>query len=148
MMMTGMPAPEPWVFPEWHEITIRHSDLDPNDHVTNSVVCAWFDDGRYFLLRRELRPLVKSTDFFALAKIEMNFKKEIRFNDRPRVGTGITHIGCSSIAMLQYLMIGDQLAATATSVTVLADGNSRRAVSLSPRQREAMDGYLLLDIAL
>lgn len=132
-------------FAFWHETTVRHSDLDPNDHVTNSVICAWFDDGRYILLRQKLRPLVEATDYFALVKLEMNFRKEIRMFDVPRIATTVTRIGKSSMAMHQHLIIGGEIAATAQSVTVLADGNTRTAKPLSADQQDALLPFMAED---
>lgn len=126
----------------WHEVTVRHADLDPNDHVTNSVICAWFDDGRYILLRQKLRPLVEATDYFALVKLEMNFRKEVRMFDAPRVGTAFTRIGRSSMAMRQHLIVDGMIAATAESVTVLADGQSRSAKPLLAAHHEALRPFM------
>ena len=130
-------------FAFWHETVIRHSDLDPNDHVTNSVICAWFDDGRYILLRKNLRPLVEATDYFALVRLEMNFRKEIRMFDTPRIGTAITRIGKSSLAMHQHLIIGGEIAAMAESVTVLADGHSRSAKALTAAHHDALLPFMV-----
>lgn len=129
-------------YPFWHEVTVRHADLDPNDHVTNSVICAWFDDGRYILLRQKLRPLVEATDYFALVKLEMNFRKEVRMFDTPRVGTAITRIGTSSMAMRQHLLVGGVIAVTAASVTVLGDGHSRSAKPLAAHHHDALRPFL------
>ena len=142
--MTGAPAAtmDMPAYGFWHEVTVRHADLDPNDHVTNSVICAWFDDGRYILLRQKLRPLVEATDYFALVKLEMNFRKEVRMFDTPRVGTAITRIGTSSMAMRQHLIVGGEIAATADSVTVLADGHSRSAKPLTTDHQEALRPFM------
>ncbi|MBC7282730.1 thioesterase family protein [Hoeflea sp.] len=129
-------------YPFWHQVTVRHADLDPNDHVTNSVICAWFDDGRYILLRQKLRPVVEATDYFALVKLEMNFSKEVRMFDAPRVGTSITRIGRSSMAMRQHLIVDGAIAATAESVTVLADGHTRSAIPLSTTHQDALRPYM------
>jgi acyl-CoA thioester hydrolase len=134
-------------YPFWHEVAVRHSDLDPNDHVTNSVICAWFDDGRYILLRQKLRPLVEATDYFALVKLEMNFSKEVRMFHTPRVGTAITRIGTSSMAMRQHLLVDGVIAATATSVTVLGDGHSRSAKPLAANHHDALRPFLARETA-
>ena len=140
--MSSMPLPD---YPMWQGAIVRHADLDPNDHVTNSVICSWFDDGRYVLLRRHLRPVVEASDYFALVMLEMHFLQEVRMFDEPRVGTAITRIGRSSIAMQQHLFVGERIAATATSVTVLGDGVARRARPLSEAHRQALAPFMLAE---
>lgn len=141
--MTKHPDPTALTYPAWHETVVRHADLDPNDHVTNSVICSWFDDGRYILLRQHLRPLVEPDDYFALAHLEMNFSREVRMFEAPRIGTGLVRLGRSSIAMRQHLLVDGEVAAIANSVTVLADGRLRRAKALSDTQRQALAAFLL-----
>jgi acyl-CoA thioester hydrolase len=122
-------------------VTVRHADLDPNDHVTNSVICAWFDDGRYRLLREHLFPLCRAGLYFALVDLSIGFRAEVGFADQPRVATGVTRLGRSSIAMRQELWCAGRLCCTATSVTVMADRALRRSVALQAEQRTALGRF-------
>lgn len=117
---------------------VRHADLDPNDHVTNSVICAWFDDARYMLLREHLFPLCGPGLYFALVDLNIGFRAEIVMFDRPRVATGVTRLGRSSIAMRQELWRGETLCCTSTSVTVMADRAARRSAPLAESHRAAL----------
>jgi acyl-CoA thioester hydrolase len=125
-------------FPSWQDAVVRHADLGPNHHVTNSVICSWFDDGRYALLVRVLRPLLDPADVLALANVAIDFHAEIRFGEVPRIGTAILRLGGSSIAIGQGIFVGDRCAATATSVTVVAGGPERRARALTENERAAL----------
>lgn len=117
---------------------VRHADLDPNDHVTNSVICAWFDDARYMLLREHLFPLCGPEHYFALVDLNIGFREEIVMFDRPLIGTVITRLGRSSIAMRQELWRDETLCCTSTSVTALADRSARRSVPLHDSHRAAL----------
>lgn len=128
-------------FAHWQPAIVRHCDLDPNGHVTNSVFGVWFDDGRYALLRRHVRPLVPPCDVFALVSVTIDFSREIAFGETPRVGTAVLELGRSSFVMGQGLFVGDVCAASARSVTVLMDGTSRRPRALTVAEREILMGF-------
>jgi len=113
-------------FPFWHAAIIRHADLDPNNHVTNSVICAWFDDGRYTLLCDVVLPLLEPGDYPVLASVTIDFHREIRFGSRPEIGTAVHTLGNRSLNMVQGIFCDGQCVATATSVTVLVDGKTGR----------------------
>jgi acyl-CoA thioester hydrolase len=132
---------EPGLFPSWQDAVVRHADLDPNHHVTNSVICSWFDDGRYALLVRVLRPLMRQDEVLALANVSIDFHAEIRFGEVPRIGTSVMKLRGSSIAMGQGIFVGDRCAATATSVTVVAGGPDRRARALTEGERASLTPY-------
>ena len=34
------------LYPVWSQTTVRYSDLDPNNHVNNGAIGAFFEDGR------------------------------------------------------------------------------------------------------
>ncbi|WP_407520326.1 acyl-CoA thioesterase [Methylobacterium oryzisoli] len=128
-------------FPHWRSAIVRHSDLDPNAHVTNSVFTAWLDDGRYALLTEALRPLMAPDDALALASITVDFAREVGFADAPEIGTAVLRLGTSAIVMGQGLFVGAACVATALSVTVVMDGRIRRARPLDPRERDALAGF-------
>lgn len=128
-------------FRHWQGTTVRHCDLDPNDHVTNSVFGAWFDDGRYGLLKRYLRPIVAQSDVFALVSVTIDFSREIAFGELPEVGTAILEVGRSSIIMGQGLFIAGACAASCRSVTVMMDGVSRRPRPLNEAERDILMSF-------
>lgn len=122
-------------FPHWRPAVVRHCDLDPNAHVTNSVFAAWLDDGRYALLKDLVRPHLQPTDVLALVSLTVDFSREIAFSDTPATGTAVLRLGRSSIVMGQGLFVEGGCAATAHSVTVVMDGETRRARALAGPER-------------
>lgn len=126
----------------WYDAIVRHADLDPNNHVTNSVICSWFDDGRYTFLVNNLRPLMPVTDFLALGTVTIDFHQEVKLFHRPQIGTAILKLGRSSIVMGQAIFCDGQCVATATSVTIIADGDTRRSKEMTGPQREALVPYI------
>ena len=125
-------------FALWHPVVVRHADLDPNGHVTNSVYAAWFDDGRFAHLRAVLRPLMAPGDVLALASLTIDFLAEVGFDERPEIATRVLSLGRSSMTIGQALFAGDTLRAVAHSVTVVADGTTRRAKPLGEAQRAVL----------
>ncbi|WP_053078508.1 acyl-CoA thioesterase [Methylobacterium tarhaniae] len=129
------------LFPHWRPAVVRHADLDPNGHVTNSVFAAWLDDGRYALLSAILLPLIPPGDLPALAALSVDFAREVTFADAPEIGTAVLRLGARSIVMGQGLFVGDACAATAHSVTVVMDGRTRRARPLTIAERDALGRF-------
>lgn len=129
------------LFPHWRPAVVRHADLDPHGHVTNSVFAAWLDDGRYALLREVLRPLLPPDDLPALASLAVDFSREINFGDVPEIGTAVLRLGARSIVMGQGLFVGGTCAASALSVTVVMNGRTRRARPLADAERAALGRF-------
>lgn len=125
-------------FLSWHGAIVRHCDLDPNNHVTNSVTCAWFDDGRYFLFEKHFKPLMETNDFLAVVTLTIDYHHEIGTFDTPKIGSVITKIGNSSVTIGQSIFTENGCVASAQSVTVLADGDSRRPKKINSFQRDAL----------
>lgn len=122
----------------WHAETIRHVDLDSNNHVNNTVICTWFDDGRYTFIRATLAPLMEAGDYPVLASVRVDFLTEVLFENRPEVATRPVAMGRSSVTMEQTLYLGDNPAAVCHSTMVLVSGATRRARPLTGPMRAAL----------
>lgn len=131
--------PEPGDFRHWFGTIVHHADLDPNGHANNTVFSVWFDDGRYQLIVDRLHPVMRPGRYLALATSRIEFWSEVRFGDTPRIGTQLDRIGTSSFAMRQAIFVGERVAAVSETVTVMADGTTRRAATLDPAELRALE---------
>jgi len=122
----------------WHAETIRHVDLDSNNHVNNTVICTWFGDGRYSFVRAVLGPLMEAGDYPVLVSMRVDFLAEVMFGDHPEVATSPASMGRSSVTTDQTLYLGDRPAAVCRSAMALLGGTTRRAKPLTNPMREAL----------
>jgi acyl-CoA thioester hydrolase len=106
---------------------IRFGDLDPQGHVNNTVFATYFETGRVMLLREPGNELGAAGATTVLARLDINFLKELHWPGTVEIGTGTTHIGRSSYSFLQAIFHAGECAATATATMVMIDAQTRRA---------------------
>jgi acyl-CoA thioester hydrolase len=100
---------------------IRYSDTDRQGHVNNAAFSTYLETGRVeFLYDLTLHTLPKGATF-VIAALNLNMKKEVTWPGRIDIGTGLTHIGNSSIRMYQRLYKDDVCVADAETVIVQVD---------------------------
>ena len=78
-----------------HDI-IRFGDLDPQGHVNNTVFATFFETGRVAFLREPGNALSPPGTTSVLARLDINFLKELHWPGEVEIGTGIAEIGRSS----------------------------------------------------
>ena len=108
-----------------HDI-IRFGDLDPQGHVNNTVFATFFETGRVMLLRDPGNELNAPGTTSVLARLDINFLKELHWPGTVEIGTGVAEIGRSSFTFLQAIFHEGACAATARATMVMIDGETRR----------------------
>ena len=109
-----------------HDI-IRFGDLDPQGHVNNTVFATFFETGRVAFLREPGNALSPPGTTSVLARLDINFLKELHWPGSVEIGTGVAEIGRSSFTFLQAIFHEGACAATARATMVMIDAASRRA---------------------
>jgi acyl-CoA thioester hydrolase len=109
-----------------HDI-IRFGDLDPQGHVNNTVFATFFETGRVAFLREPGNALSPAGTTSVLARLDINFLKELHWPGAVEIGTGIAEIGRSSFTFAQAIFHEGACAATARATMVMIDGATRRA---------------------
>jgi acyl-CoA thioester hydrolase len=105
---------------------IRFGDLDPQGHVNNTVFSTYFETGRVLFLREPGNMLSPPGTTSVLARLDINFLKELHWPGEVEIGTGIADIGRSSFTFLQAIFHDGACAATARATMVMIDGETRR----------------------
>ena len=113
-------------FPHRIVETLRFADTDRNGHITSSVFAICCQSGRLALLSDPARAMTPPSSQFLLARLVLDYRREMHWPGAAEVGTRIERIGRSSIILAQALFQNDQCVATAQSVAVLMDTTSRR----------------------
>jgi acyl-CoA thioester hydrolase len=107
--------------------TLRFADTDRNGHITSSVFAICCQSGRLGLLSDPAQKLTPRSSQFVLARLVLDYRREMHWPGTGEVGTRVERIGRSSITLVQGLFQNDCCVATAQSVAVLMDATSRRA---------------------
>ena len=107
------------------EVAKRFKDLDPYDHVSNTVVVDYIMEARVRFYR-EVKMTERSIMGQVVVRQEINYRRPILFGLDPLiVRTWISHIGRSSFTMEFEVWDEGQLAADAKSVMVCFDKASQ-----------------------
>lgn len=131
------------VFSNWTGSTIRYGDLDPNGHVNNGAINAFFEDGRVRFRDDNMVTLGKDIlTGFAVVKFTVEYHALLFFPGSVDIGTVVTRVGGSSYGLGQGVFNGDQCIATAEVITVYFDPESGKSQPLSDPLRDILKGEM------
>jgi acyl-CoA thioester hydrolase len=122
---------------------IRYRDTDRQGHVNNAVFSTFLETGRVELLYNPNMPLASSSGSFVIANITLELLSEIKWPGVVDIGTAVVHVGNSSIQLVQGLFQIGKLAATAETVIVQMDEETRHSKSLSQETKDILSCYIL-----
>lgn len=111
---------------------IRFADTDRQGHVNNAVFATFLETGRVEILYGTPNPLSGEDGEFVIARLELDFRAELRWPGQVAIGTRVSSIGRSSMKLSQVLFQDGRCAAFAETVIVRIDKRSRRPLPLSP----------------
>jgi acyl-CoA thioester hydrolase len=128
--MSRAPAPPAARFPFWSEEKLRIADTDQNGHINNGAIGAFCEAGRAELMQAVAGPPETRPVRMAVARVEIDYLREIHYPGRVRIGTAVARIGASSITVEQALFLDDACFATSRGVMVMLDRATRRPVPM------------------
>ena len=117
-------------FPHVHRDTVRFRDCDAMGHVNNAVYSTYLEQARIGILG-DLEP-------FILARVEIDFRAELRSGDDVEIRSRCSHVGTKSFRLDHEIWSGDRLAAEAKSVLVGYDYTAGRSVPLPDEIRRRL----------
>nr|WP_255699790.1 thioesterase family protein [Jiella avicenniae] len=121
---------------------MRYGDTDRLGHVNNAVFSTFFETGRVELLHVGEAPPPPGTAF-VLARITIDFRREVNWPGEVVIGTGVERIGTSSIRLRQALFQNERLCASAETVIVLMDEATRKSTPLPQETRERLSALAI-----
>ena len=133
--------PEGWPH-RWTE-RLRYGDTDRQGHVNNAVYATLFESSRVAFLFDPEAPVAPAGAQFVLARIAIDFRREMLWPGTVEIAAAVTRIGRSSVALRQALWREGVLSAEAESVVVLMDDATRAAVPLPEETRAALAPFAL-----
>ncbi len=130
-------------FQQFTEVTIRFSDQDSMGHVNNVAFVAYVEAARTMLIQTILDRFDHRNLDFILARVEIDYLRELHYPGRVDVGARLLRLGNKSLTSGYGVFSGDVCVATALSVNVFYDTQARR--SVAPPDDVRRDMHLLID---
>jgi acyl-CoA thioester hydrolase len=120
------------------DIQIRFGDTDMFRHVNNAAFASYAELGRLTFLD----DLGYPPGGLILARIELDFRQQLRFGDVAELETVVGRIGTSSLTLAQRLVSDGRVACDIGSVVVFFDYERNRSIPVPEGLRPALARYL------
>jgi|SRR3954447_3170871 len=117
-------------FPFMHRERVRFRDCDAMGHVNNAVFSTYLEEARIDVLGG-LRP-------FILARVEIDFRSQLRAGEQIEIGTRCSRIGMKSFDLEHQIHADGRVVADARSVLVAYDYETESSVPLSDELRRRL----------
>lgn len=144
--MTGQPAPidlkRRASYRLFTPVTIRFCDTDKLGHVNNVSIASYFEAGRcelYYRLIAAAGQAVRDEIDFVLARITVDFRRELHYPGTVEIGSRLLRVGSKSVTSGYAAFIGEDCFATAEAVNVFFDPRARRSLAPPPPLRALLE---------
>jgi len=122
---------------------VRYGDMDRQGHVNNAVYPTYFETGRVERIYDPDYGFLVEGCTTVIARIEIDFLKELRWPGTIEIGTAIAEIRRSSYVFSQAIFSKGECAARARSTMVLIDLATRKARPLPDDLIQRLNRILL-----
>jgi acyl-CoA thioester hydrolase len=139
--MSEFDPTDPGSYNFWAEEHVRFADLDMLGHVNNKAYAIYFETARVgFMTECGLTDGIRIG--VAMVRLEIDYRKEIRFPATLRLGVRLCRLGNSSLTLACAIFHDDVCASTSMSVAVRFDPEARKSKPFTLAEREALESYL------
>ncbi|WP_420405532.1 acyl-CoA thioesterase [Nisaea sp.] len=125
----------------WIEEKIRFADLDPVGHVNNNAIGVYLESARVTLFADAAGEMYGGRDgrqSWVVARMEVDYLKEMHFPGNVRIGTRIEKLGNSSLVLRQALIKDGELAGLARVIGVCFDMQERSSMRIPDGLRDSL----------
>ena len=116
-------APRLEDFPARTSDKLRYGDTDRQGHVNNAVYSTFFETGRVEMLHAGDVPPPEGKAF-VIARVTIDFQREVNWPGEVEIGTGVAAIGNSSIRPLIDFDLVEHVPGTEDRLTLSARGRA------------------------
>ena len=116
-------------------------ETDALGHINNTVVPMWFEKARTPIFKIFTPDLDPKKWELILAKIEVEYLRELDFRITISIRTGIQHVGNSSFLIRQELFQDGKLAARGLTTLVRFDHGTKKSYALTEDLRNELEKY-------
>jgi acyl-CoA thioester hydrolase len=120
------PATERRSYSSWASDKLRLGDTDRQGHVNNAVFATFAETGRIEFMRDETLAAIRHGTGFVVVRVEIDFRSELHWPGTVEIGTRLIGIGRTSWRVEHGMFVGERCVATAISVMVTIDSETRR----------------------
>ena len=124
-----------------YPIQLRYADTDALGHVNNAAYNTFAESARIAFFREvgvEVSNLI-------LARVAIDYRRQIRFGDSPTVESYVTRVGRTSIGVAHRIIVGGREAAAIETVVVHFDYGANAPAPVPDGARELLAPYLAED---
>ena len=111
-------------------VSPRLAETDALGHLTNTTLPIWFEDAREPLFKLFSPELDLKTWSVILARIEVDFIRQMYYGSDVVIRTFVTKVGASSFTVLQEAWQKGEIAARGTATMVHFDYDSQKSASI------------------
>jgi len=121
-------------FPYVHRDRVRFRDCDAMGHVNNAVYSTYLEEARIGVLGNLIS--------FILARVEIDFRSELRNGEEVEVRSRCSRIGAKSFDLEHVISAGERVVAEARSVLVSYDYEVAASVPVPDELRARLQGQI------
>ena len=121
---------------------IRFSDTDMIGHVNNVAFAALLESGRTAFAHALLFPHMPAGFLVVMARVEIDYRRELHWPAAVDIGSRIVGIGRSSYVIGQGIFLEDKCIVTGRTTLVMIDRETRKPAPLSANYRAALESNL------
>lgn len=136
-------------YAHWSPVTIRFSDQDSLAHINNVALAQYFEVARtayvYDVIRAAGPKAVEKVEFI-LARVVIDFKRELHYPGAVEVGARLIRLGTKSMTSGYGIFRGDDCIATSEAVNVFYDMTTRSSMVPPADVRMILEGELAAPI--
>jgi acyl-CoA thioester hydrolase len=134
---SSAPGPAPVIadFPFLTREKLRYGDTDRQGHVNNAVFATFFETGRVDMLIDGEVDLMGPDGAFVLARLLIDYRKEVNWPGEVEIGSRVLSVGRSSLRLEQAVFQNGECVASGESIVVLTDVNTRRSKPFAEEAR-------------
>ena len=130
-------------YTHWTPVHIRFADMDILRHVNNVALSEYFEASRTAFVYDVIKLAgVDQSNEFVLARVVIDFLKELHYPGSVEVGARLTRLGNKSMTSGYGIFQGDTCFATSEAVNVFYDFNTRTTMPPAPGVRALLEKEL------
>jgi acyl-CoA thioester hydrolase len=133
----------PKLYKHWFDEPIRFGDQDSLGHVNNASIATYCESARLDFSRAVGHAPGRNGIGWVLARLVIDYRAELHYPGKVRIGTAVSRIGTSSSTLVEGLYCDDLCAATSEATVVMIDFATRKAVPIPPALRRRLERHLL-----
>lgn len=133
------------IYRSWVSHTIRYNDLDPLGHVNNAVYSTFLEAGRTGFLQPLFDEHKHLNVDVVLARIILDYRRELRYPGAVDIGTAVKRIGNKSAVFVNAVFEKDTdiCSASGEAYLVFFDLVGRKSMVPPPKIRAALETLLI-----